>query len=111
MIGGVTHEPPVTAVPADGSPELRLFAPEHRALVVGVVAVVLLYRKGFGTTLIRDVPRHNLEATVTLDYAPGGVRWALDAGGAVLAEQAATGPSGEHQGGGSRWLSGAAVFG
>lgn len=41
MIGGVTHEPPVTAVPADGSPELRLFAPEHRALVVGVVGVVV----------------------------------------------------------------------
>ncbi|KHL26846.1 histidine kinase [Croceibacterium mercuriale] len=46
-------------------------------------------RKGFGTTLIRDVPRHNLQATVTLDYAPGGLRWALDADGAVLAEQPA----------------------
>ena len=46
-------------------------------------------RKGFGTTLIRDVPRHNLHAEVTLDYAPGGVRWSLAADRSVLAEQAA----------------------
>ena len=41
MIGGVTHEPAAAAVPATGSPELRLFAPEYRALVVGVVGVVV----------------------------------------------------------------------
>lgn len=34
-------------------------------------------RTGFGTRLIRDVPRHNLGALVSLDYAPAGVRWTL----------------------------------
>ncbi|MXP26791.1 PAS domain S-box protein [Altererythrobacter indicus] len=32
---------------------------------------------GFGTTLIRDVPRHNLGATVELDYKPDGLSWSL----------------------------------
>ncbi|WP_241557246.1 PAS domain S-box protein [Croceibacterium ferulae] len=51
-------------------------------------------RKGFGTTLIRDVPQHNLHAAVTLDYAPAGVRWSLAADSSVLAVQAAeTAPS------------------
>lgn len=34
-------------------------------------------RAGFGTTLIRDVPRHNLAAQVELDYRPEGLRWSL----------------------------------
>ncbi|WP_347301923.1 PAS domain S-box protein [Croceibacterium sp. TMG7-5b_MA50] len=42
--------------------------------------------KGFGTTLIRDVPRHNLNGAVTLDYAEGGVVWRLDLDGSVLAD-------------------------
>jgi len=33
-------------------------------------------RTGFGTILIRDIPR-SLGADVTLDYAPGGVKWTL----------------------------------
>ena len=40
---------------------------------------------GFGTTLIRDVPRHNLGAEVALDYRPEGVRWELTAGPEALA--------------------------
>jgi len=36
-------------------------------------------RKGFGTTLIRDAPRHNLCASVTLDYRPEGLWWSLRA--------------------------------
>lgn len=35
---------------------------------------------GFGTTLIRDVPRHNLNAEVMLAYLPEGVCWELKAG-------------------------------
>jgi len=42
---------------------------------------------GFGTTLIRDVPRHNLNAQVTLEYLPGGVRWSLTCARTVLARQ------------------------
>ena len=39
---------------------------------------------GFGTTLIRDVPRHNLGAEVELDYLPEGLRWRLTAGDEAL---------------------------
>ncbi|BBC72387.1 histidine kinase [Altererythrobacter sp. B11] len=42
-------------------------------------------RTGFGTTLIADVPRHNLGAEVELDYAPGGVRWCVRCDPAVVA--------------------------
>ncbi len=41
-------------------------------------------RQGFGTTLIRDVPRHNLGAEVTLDYKPQGLNWLLRADERVL---------------------------
>ena len=41
--------------------------------------------QGFGTRLIRDVPQHNLEAQVTLDYRPEGLRWTLSCDGSVLA--------------------------
>ena len=40
---------------------------------------------GFGTTLIRDVPRHNLGAVVTLAYHPGGVCWELSCDDTALA--------------------------
>jgi PAS domain S-box-containing protein len=40
---------------------------------------------GFGTTLIRDVPRHNLDAKVELDYRKEGVRWSMTCGGSALA--------------------------
>lgn len=41
---------------------------------------------GFGTTLIRDVPRHNLGAEVELQYLPQGVRWTLSADASILAD-------------------------
>lgn len=41
-------------------------------------------RTGFGTTLIRDVPRHSLEAEVVLDYRPDGLRWSLTCDASVL---------------------------
>ena len=37
----VTSEPPVVAPAVGGAPDLRLFAPEYRAMVVGVVGVVV----------------------------------------------------------------------
>jgi PAS domain S-box-containing protein len=40
---------------------------------------------GFGTTLIRDVPRHNLGAEVSLSYHPGGVCWELTCDNSALA--------------------------
>jgi two-component sensor histidine kinase len=43
---------------------------------------------GFGTTLIRDVPRHNLGAEVSLTYKPDGVCWELACDESVLARQA-----------------------
>lgn len=43
---------------------------------------------GFGTTLIRDVPRHNLGAEVTLVYHRGGVCWELCCDDAALAAPA-----------------------
>ena len=39
---------------------------------------------GFGTTLIRDVPRHNLNAEVELEYGPEGLRWSLTCDASVL---------------------------
>lgn len=35
-------------------------------------------RSGFGTTLIRDLPRAKLEAEVSLEYPPEGVVWTLE---------------------------------
>jgi two-component sensor histidine kinase len=46
---------------------------------------------GFGTTLIRDVPRHNLNAEVDLDYRKEGVRWSLACDPSVLARPPAQG--------------------
>lgn len=45
---------------------------------------------GFGTTLIRDVPRHNLGAEVDLSYPAEGVRWKLRADSSVLAGNGGT---------------------
>lgn len=42
-------------------------------------------QSGFGTRLIRDVPRHNLAAQVALEFPPEGVRWSLTCGGEVVA--------------------------
>ena len=39
---------------------------------------------GFGATLIRDVPRHNLNAEVELDYRLEGLRWSLTCDASVL---------------------------
>ena len=47
-------------------------------------------RKGFGTTLIRDVPRHNLGCEVMLDYNPAGVCWSLQCDERVLATPVCT---------------------
>jgi two-component sensor histidine kinase len=41
---------------------------------------------GFGTTLIRDVPRHNLEAEVDLRYDPSGLCWEIRADDSALAQ-------------------------
>ncbi len=43
----------------------------------GGPAVVEPRHNGFGTTLIRDVPQHNLGAEVALHFHPGGVCWEL----------------------------------
>ncbi|MGV3554354.1 MAG: PAS domain S-box protein [Croceibacterium sp.] len=40
---------------------------------------------GFGTTLIRDVPRHNLDAEVDLNYLPEGLCWEIRLGDSALA--------------------------
>jgi PAS domain S-box-containing protein len=48
---------------------------------------------GFGTTLIRDVPRHNLGADVTLAYNSDGVCWELKCGEGALVPPAPA-PSG-----------------
>jgi PAS domain S-box-containing protein len=40
---------------------------------------------GFGTTLIRDVPRHNLGADVSLNFNTAGVCWELTCDSSVLA--------------------------
>jgi two-component sensor histidine kinase len=41
---------------------------------------------GFGTTLIRDVPQHNLGADVALEYRPEGLQWELNLGESALAK-------------------------
>jgi len=41
---------------------------------------------GFGMTLIRDVPQHNLGADVSLKFHPGGVCWELICDGTALAK-------------------------
>lgn len=38
-------------------------------------------RTGFGTTVIRDLPRRGLDAAVELEYAPDGLRWSLTCDG------------------------------
>jgi PAS domain S-box-containing protein len=43
---------------------------------------------GFGTTLIRDVPRHNLGAEVALHFHAGGVCWEVTCDSSVLARPA-----------------------
>lgn len=51
-------------------------------------------RTGFGTTVIRDVPRRALDAAVELEYTPEGLRWSIACDrGRVLAgdEEAAPG--------------------
>jgi PAS domain S-box-containing protein len=50
--------------------------------------VVRPAHNGFGTTLIRDVPQHNLGAEVSLHYHPGGVCWELIGDPSVLARPA-----------------------
>lgn len=45
-------------------------------------------RSGFGTRLIRDVPRHNLSARITLDYPPDGLVWTMECDQAELTEPA-----------------------
>jgi PAS domain S-box-containing protein len=50
----------------------------------GGPSVVEPERSGFGTTLIRDVPRHNLDAEVALNYHSGGVCWELKCGQGAL---------------------------
>jgi two-component sensor histidine kinase len=47
-------------------------------------------RQGFGTTLIRDVPRHNLGCEVNLDYNPAGVCWSLRCDECVLVKPVCT---------------------
>ncbi len=43
-------------------------------------------RRGFGTTLICDVPRRKLEAEVTLDFAREGLIWSLESTHALAGE-------------------------
>jgi two-component sensor histidine kinase len=40
-------------------------------------------RTGFGTTVIRDLPRRALDAAVELEYAPDGLRWSLSCDGST----------------------------
>jgi PAS domain S-box-containing protein len=48
--------------------------------------VVAPERRGFGSTLIRDVPRHSLGAQVSLDFNADGVCWELICDSSALAE-------------------------
>ncbi len=41
-------------------------------------------RTGFGTTVIRDLPRRALDAAVELEYAPDGLRWSLSCDSSAL---------------------------
>lgn len=45
--------------------------------------------RGFGTTLIAELPRRRLNAEVVLDYAPRGLQWALRGDGLLVEEEAA----------------------
>ncbi|MGX7895757.1 PAS domain S-box protein [Tsuneonella sp. HG222] len=67
--------------PRDDGTGLRIWWNEH-----GGPPVVAPRHLGFGTTLISEVPRHNLGAEVDLVYDPGGVRWELRAGQEALAD-------------------------
>lgn len=44
-------------------------------------------RSGFGTMLIRDVPRSSLSAEVTMDFAPGGLCWQVAAPAEAMSAQ------------------------
>ena len=55
----------------------------------GGPAVKAAERSGFGTTLIRDVPRQTLEAEVTLAFAPDGVQWHIECPLHAVSETAA----------------------
>jgi PAS domain S-box-containing protein len=44
----------------------------------GVPLACVPTHHGFGTTLMRHIPARSLDAEVTLDYAPTGLRWHLD---------------------------------
>jgi len=52
----------------------------------GGPAVTEPTRTGFGTTLIRDVPQHNLGAKVELTFRPEGVCWELRCDDSALAK-------------------------
>lgn len=54
----------------------------------GGPAVVRPEHSGFGMTLIRDVPQHNLGAEVTLVFRPGGVCWELICDATAVAKPA-----------------------
>ena len=44
----------------------------------GVPVVCQPTHHGFGTTLMRHIPARSLNADVTIDYAPTGLRWRLE---------------------------------
>jgi PAS domain S-box-containing protein len=52
-------------------------------------------RRGFGSTVIALVPEMQLDAAVTLEYPPGGVRWRLTCPAKRILEQRETGIGGE----------------
>jgi two-component sensor histidine kinase len=47
-------------------------------------------RSGFGTMLIRDVPRSSLSAEVTMVFDPKGLCWQIDAPTSALGVQPET---------------------
>ena len=67
----------------DCSPATQLFEIWWRES--GGPAVRTPKRSGFGTTLIRDIPKRSLDGTVELDYPPEGVSWRLSLPAASLA--------------------------
>ena len=52
-------------------------------------------RTGFGTTLILDVPRQALQASVSLDYRPTGVTWSLESYEALAGQDSSGQQSGK----------------
>ncbi|HSQ95665.1 MAG TPA: PAS domain S-box protein [Croceibacterium sp.] len=58
----------------------------------GGPAVVRPKHNGFGMTLIRDVPQHNLGAEVSLHFHPGGVCWELTCDASALAKPVPVAP-------------------